>query len=131
MFSCMEMNPHHFVRKLIFQLLKRLELKTIHSKGRYQNMMLVHFFLILSQKNYGGTGKTFDWELLKSGFQGPFIHSGGLNINNVLDAIKATNPDAIDISSGLEDYPGKKNHEKIFEFFKLIKNTSKKGSLWN
>ena len=59
------------------------------------------------------------------------IRDRGLNINNVLDAIKATNPDAIDISSGLEDYPGKKNHEKIFEFFKLIKNTSKKGSLWN
>ena len=79
-------------------------------------MMLVHFFLILSQKNYGGTGKTFDWELLKSGFQGPFIHSGGLNINNVLDAIKATNPDAIDISSGLEDYPGKKIMKKSLNF---------------
>lgn len=121
-----------FCKEINFPIIKAFRIKDDTFKSEISKYDVSAFlFDTFTKKNYGGTGKTFDWELVKSGFQGPFIHSGGLNINNVLDAINATNPDAIDISSGLEDYPGKKNHEKIFEFFKLIKNTSKKGSLWN
>ena len=121
-----------FCKDINFPIIKAFRIKDDSFKSQVLKYNVsVFLFDTFTKKDYGGTGKIFNWELIKQGFQRPFIHSGGLNINNVLDAINVTNPDAIDISSGLEDYPGKKDHEKIFEFFKLIRNTSKKGDLWN
>ena len=121
-----------FCKDINFPIIKAFRIKDDSFKSQILKYNVsVFLFDTFTRKDYGGTGKIFNWELIKQGFQRPFIHSGGLNINNVLDAINVTNPDAIDISSGLEDYPGKKDHEKIFEFFKLIRNTSKKGDLWN
>ena len=121
-----------FCKDINFPIIKAFRIKDDSFKSQILKYNVsVFLFDTFTKKDYGGTGKIFNWELIKQGFQRPFIHSGGLNINNVLDAINVTNPDAIDISSGLEDYPGKKDHEKIFEFFKLIRNTSKKGDLWN
>ena len=121
-----------FCNDINFPIIKAFRIKADSFKSQVLKYNVsVFLFDTFTKKDYGGTGKIFNWELIKQGFQRPFIHSGGLNINNVLDAINVTNPDAIDISSGLEDYPGKKDHEKIFEFFKLIRNTSKKGDLWN
>ena len=121
-----------FCNDINFPIIKAFRIKADSFKSQVLKYYVsVFLFDTFTKKDYGGTGKIFNWELIKQGFQRPFIHSGGLNINNVLDAINVTNPDAIDISSGLEDYPGKKDHEKIFEFFKLIRNTSKKGDLWN
>ena len=121
-----------FCKDINFPIIKAFRIKDDSFKSQILKYNVsVFLFDTFTKKDFGGTGKIFNWELIKQGFQRPFIHSGGLNINNVLDAINVTNPDAIDISSGLEDYPGKKDHEKIFEFFKLIRNTSKKGDLWN
>lgn len=121
-----------FCKDINFPIIKAFRIKDDSFKSQILKYNVsVFLFDTFTKKDYGGTGKIFNWDLIKQGFQRPFIHSGGLNINNVLDAINVTNPDAIDISSGLEDYPGKKDHEKIFEFFKLIRNTSKKGDLWN
>ena len=120
-----------FCKDINFPIIKAFRIKDDSFKSQVLKYNVsVFLFDTFTKKDYGGTGKIFNWELIKQGFQRPFIHSGGLNINNVLDAINVTNPDAIDISSGLEDYPGKKDHQKIFEFFKLIRNTSKKGDLW-
>ena len=67
-------------------------------------------FDVYSKHNYGGTGKTLNWEQLKEikeDFQ--MILSGGLNPTNVVDAVKLTKPIAIDVSSGVEISPGVKN----------------------
>lgn len=71
------------------------------------------------EKLHGGTGKKFDWQFLK-GLKIPFILAGGINADNVLEAIKF-NPYAIDVSSGVEKEPGIKDHKKMFEFFKKIR----------
>ncbi|MRR16000.1 MAG: phosphoribosylanthranilate isomerase [Deltaproteobacteria bacterium] len=68
---------------------------------------------------YGGTGKTADWDLASRLFQ-PLILSGGLNEENVVDAIKKVRPSALDIASGVESAAGKKDHEKIARFMRLI-----------
>lgn len=66
----------------------------------------------------GGTGKQFDWSLLQGRTdRRPFFLAGGLNPANVQLAVNLARPDAIDISSGVEDSPGVKSHEKIAEFF--------------
>ena len=70
----------------------------------------------------GGTGKTFDWDLaLEAKDMGvPVILAGGLDTFNIEEAISRVHPFAIDINSGIEESPGKKNHELMRELFDKI-----------
>ena len=80
-----------------------------------------------SNKQYGGTGETFDWSILNEQIDTPIILSGGLNPDNVLDAIDSVNPAAIDVNSGVELSPGKKKNKKINLLFENLKNTNTSG----
>lgn len=63
---------------------------------------------------FGGTGKTFDWSLLKNlVIDIPFFLAGGVTPENSLDAIHRVKPYAIDVNSGVEEEPGLKDFEKI------------------
>ena len=65
----------------------------------------------------GGSGKTFDWKILKSHLiQKPLIISGGLNPQNVHKAVTTLFPYGVDVSSGVESFTGKKNPELLKEF---------------
>ncbi|MEC9049618.1 MAG: hypothetical protein VYD66_02350, partial [Candidatus Neomarinimicrobiota bacterium] len=76
--------------------------------------------------HYGGTGKIFDWSIQKAETKTPIILSGGLNPDNILDAIVSMNPAAVDINSGIESTPGVKDHSKIINLFNRIKNIERK-----
>lgn len=66
---------------------------------------------------WGGTGKTFDWNILQDISGGiPFFLSGGLNSQNVRTACETVHPYALDLSSGLETEPGIKSFDKIEDF---------------
>jgi phosphoribosylanthranilate isomerase len=69
---------------------------------------------------YGGTGKTSNWELAGR-ISKPLILSGGLNESNIIDALQKINPDALDINSGVEERPGKKDCAKIVRIMEIIK----------
>ena len=70
----------------------------------------------------GGTGETFDWTILKDRhFKKPWMLSGGLNAQNVGEALSILKPNAVDISSGVESGPGKKDPDKIKEFINAVK----------
>lgn len=62
---------------------------------------------------YGGTGHTFDWQMLPESLPLPWILSGGLNTDNLAAALQQTGARSIDISSGAESAPGIKSAEKI------------------
>lgn len=70
----------------------------------------------------GGTGHTFDWDLIPREVPLPLILSGGLNPGNVELATRAVKPYAVDVSSGVETSPGIKDAEKIADFIKGVRN---------
>ena len=65
---------------------------------------------------YGGTGKRFDWEVIKETGSVRIILAGGLNADNVAYAVKLVRPYGIDASSGLESALGIKDHKKVKAF---------------
>jgi phosphoribosylanthranilate isomerase len=71
--------------------------------------------------SYGGTGKKFDWHLAgEVGRQRPVIIAGGLNAENVGEAIKLTNPLGVDVSSGVET-EGSKDITRIEAFVRAVR----------
>ena len=74
---------------------------------------------------FGGTGATFDWELLRARrAHVPLVLSGGLTPDNVADAIRATHPFAVDTASGTEASPGVKDPAKLTAFFGAVEQAS-------
>ncbi|MGC8871510.1 MAG: phosphoribosylanthranilate isomerase [Caldimicrobium sp.] len=71
---------------------------------------------------FGGTGKAFNWELAREAVRKGFkiFLAGGLKPENILEAIEIVKPYGIDLSSGVEEYPGKKDHRKIEELFERL-----------
>jgi phosphoribosylanthranilate isomerase len=76
----------------------------------------------------GGTGEVFDWELLSDHRSSvPFILAGGLRPGNVAEAIAIARPDAVDVASGIESEPGRKDHELMASFFDAAQPTRVAG----
>jgi phosphoribosylanthranilate isomerase len=70
----------------------------------------------------GGTGETFDWHLARQARQyGPVVLAGGLTPENVAQAIEVAQPQAVDVASGVEAAPGKKDPEKLRAFFAKVR----------
>jgi phosphoribosylanthranilate isomerase len=73
-------------------------------------------------ESYGGTGKTFDWRVLSEikSMNVPIILSGGLNHQNVIEPVNELKPYAVDVSSSVEEAPGKKDGKKMKEFIDVV-----------
>jgi phosphoribosylanthranilate isomerase len=74
---------------------------------------------------WGGTGESFDWGLLRERrSQVPAIVAGGLRPENVAEAISVAHPYAVDVASGVEAEPGRKDHAAMAAFFEAAKGAS-------
>lgn len=107
-----------------FRLIRAIRLK---DKSAFRNLDNLPCELLLfdvySNKEFGGTGKIFDWSLSKEikKIKKPYVISGGLTPLNVHKAVKKFSPYAVDVSSGVEKKPGKKDRKLIKEFIKNAK----------
>ncbi len=117
---------------LYCQNLARPVLKAIRLKDRdaflamaeFQGRANVRGFLIdaFSDHAYGGTGQTVDWRLAQEAARStPVILAGGLNPANVAGAIQMVRPYGVDVSSGVEKSPGKKDPDKVKAFIEAAR----------
>ena len=118
----------NFCNQFDVPVLKAVRIKNEASLSVMDQYNVAGFLLDpFSNKQYGGTGETFDWSFINDQIDTPIILSGGLNPDNILDAIDSVNPAAIDVNSGVELSPGKKEHQKINLLFENLKNTNTSG----
>jgi phosphoribosylanthranilate isomerase len=84
-----------------------------------------HLFDRRGKGLWGGTGESFDWGLLRERrSEVPAIVAGGLRPDNVATAIEITRPYAVDVASGVEAEPGRKDHAAMTAFFEATKAAS-------
>jgi phosphoribosylanthranilate isomerase len=72
----------------------------------------------------GGTGQAFDWRLIPD-LSIPWVLAGGLNANNVADAVNQVKPFAVDVSGGVEASKGIKDRQKIKDFISEVRNVER------
>ena len=84
-----------------------------------------HLFDRRSKGQWGGTGESFDWSLLQERrSEIPAILAGGLRPDNVAEAIDVVRPYAVDVASGVEAEPGRKDHAAMTAFFEAAATAS-------
>lgn len=110
------------------KLIKAIRVKDKESLNALEECPADAFLLDAYKSSvYGGTGKGFDRTLavLAKEYERQLIISGGLNPDNVYDVIKEIGPYGVDVSSGIESSPGKKNVELMEEFIKQVRRAEK------
>ncbi len=107
-----------------FEVIKTFRIKDAMSLKRLDEYNVTAFlFDTFSKEEGGGTGVPFDWNLIEDR---PFVHeklflAGGLNINNLQAAIDKIRPFAVDVASGVEKQPGKKDPALLEQFIRIAK----------
>ena len=119
-----------YCRELRRPVLKALRLKdrsTFVALAEFQARIEVRGFVLdaFSEEAYGGSGQVVDWGLARQAAQAAtVILAGGLTPENVGQALRAVQPYGVDVSSGVEVTPGKKDHEKVRAFLRAVSAVS-------
>ena len=115
--------PPSVCKRLGSKAVKAIRVKNRDSLDLMKNYSVRAFVLdTYTEDNFGGTGKRFDWDLaVEAKKYGRIILAGGLNPENVLEAIQKVRPYGVDVSSGVEERIGKKDPEKIRQFIAKAK----------
>ena len=117
------------------QELSRPVIKALHLRDRRSFLAVAEFqgragvrgFIVdtFSETAYGGTGQLTDWMLASEVAKtATILLAGGLKPTNVAEAIRAVRPYGVDVTSGVESVPGKKDHGKIRAFLEAVRVVS-------
>ena len=104
--------------------LKALRIKDADSLKKLEHYQTDAFLLDAhSKQGLGGTGEKFNWDLAVPAVQfgKPIFLAGGLTPENVADAVRRVRPFAVDVSSGVESAPGKKDAAKVRAFIQAVR----------
>ncbi len=113
-----------FCGKIISKVIKAVRVRGQDVSGFGLSSYRVSAYLMDTYREDmpGGTGETFDWEVAKEAKKfGRIILAGGLTPHNVAEVVKTVKPYAVDVSSGVEQRPGKKDLKKVKEFIERAK----------
>jgi len=119
-----------YCRELARPAMKALRLKdrgSLLALAEYQGRGGVRGFVLdtFSELAYGGTGQITDWGLAADVAKStPILLAGGLTPENVTEAIRIVRPYGVDVSSGVESAPGKKDHAKMRAFVDAVRVVS-------
>jgi phosphoribosylanthranilate isomerase len=119
-----------YCRELARPAMKALRLtdrRSLLALAEYQGRGGVRGFVLdtFSELAYGGTGQTNDWGLAADVAKStPILLAGGLTPGNVTEAIRTVRPYGVDVSSGVESAPGKKDHAKMRAFIDAVRVVS-------
>lgn len=110
-------------KKFNIKVIKKISVATIKDLNQINKYDEVDYYLFdykpLKKELPGGNAKSFDWTLLKEiKLNKPWFLSGGIDEKNINILKNSTNPDGIDLSSGVEEAPGIKSELKINNFIK-------------
>ena len=132
-FKCIQLHGNENInfckslkKEFNFKIIKAISVKSLKDleyANSYKNSVDWILFDYKDDLLAGGTGKSFDWNLLeKNSLNFNWILSGGLDYNNIEVAIKSTMAKAVDVSSGVEIRKGIKSTELIKKFCNKINN---------
>lgn len=118
----------HYLRRSLpnVEIIKALRVRSLEAPawqaGDYTNCVDTLLLDAYHPHQLGGTGKTLDWKKLRQ-FQpnSPWLLSGGITADNVLDALSQVKPNGIDLSSGVERAPGDKDLTKVAQLFEQLR----------
>ncbi len=92
--------------------------ETIRAVGEYP----VDYYLLDSwSPGFGGSGSTFTWDWLNVAMARPVILAGGLDVDNVGAAVSELKPFGVDVCTGVEAAPGRKDHRRLKDFIAAAK----------
>ncbi len=117
-----EIRAHHHVP--IIKAIPVARPEDLEKTQEYEQVADWLLFDSKSQKSSvsGGSGISFDWKILEGKrFKRPWMLSGGLNSENIGEALSFLHPDAVDVSSGVESEVGVKDPSRIIEFLKQVR----------
>ena len=108
-------------------LIKALHIGESGIPEKYEEYPVQAFLLdVRDDTLFGGTGKSFDWEVAGNIKRvRPIILAGGLTAGNVRKAMQIVDPYAVDVCSGVESAPGKKSVQKVMEFMNEVRNVNR------
>jgi len=112
-----------------YKVIKAFRVKDkIDSENILRHKTFAYLFDAFAKTKFGGTGKAFNWRLLKNirRLKQKIFLSGGLNTQNVKEALKIVHPQWVDVSSSVEIRPGKKDHKKVKQFIETIKTSQRR-----
>ena len=110
------------VRRRVMKAFRVRGPESLESLADYQ--VAAYLLDAYSPNAYGGTGARFDWDCaLAAKERGPIVLAGGLDPDNVASAVAKVAPYAVDVSSGVESSPGRKDPEKVTLFLAEAKKT--------
>ncbi|ASP16840.1 phosphoribosylanthranilate isomerase [Neisseria sp. KEM232] len=112
-----------FCRQFSLPYLKAVRVRSAEdiqtASNRFPNARALLFDAYHPQE-YGGTGQSFDWTLLREYAGKPWILAGGLTPQNVAEAVRVSGAAAVDVSGGVESAAGIKSAEKMAAFLRAV-----------
>lgn len=113
--------PAEYCRGWRQKVIKAVRMKSRESLALIDAVPADYYLLDSWSAGYGGSGTGFPWQWLEGQDAGRLILSGGLTVDNVVEAVRQVRPFAVDVCSGVESSPGKKDHGKLKEFILAAK----------